>query len=78
MKKLDHKRHGPFSILAKIGSHAYRLQLPPAMKGIHNVFHVALLEKVQPEYYPQRHQPPPPAVEVDGELHYEVAKILDS
>jgi hypothetical protein len=78
MKKLNHKRHGLFPILVKIGSHAYRLQLPPAMKGIHNVFHVTLLEKVQPEYYPQRRQPPPPAVEVDGELHYEVAKILDS
>lgn len=28
MKKLDHKWTGPYSILSKVGSHAYRLDLP--------------------------------------------------
>src|SRR5690606_4974557 len=31
-KKLDHKRQGPFEIVAKISTHAYRLALPDTMK----------------------------------------------
>ncbi|KAH8144283.1 uncharacterized protein LAJ45_11743 [Morchella importuna] len=41
--KLDHKRLGKFKILERIGSHAYRLELPASMKS-HPVFHVSLLE----------------------------------
>ena len=46
-KKLDHKQYGPFSVLERIGSHAYRLALPETMK-IHDVFHVSLLKKYVP------------------------------
>ena len=78
MKKLDHKRHGPFKIIAKVSTHAYRLQLPASLKGIHNVFHVSLLEKVAKEHFPQRRPNPPPPIEVDSTNEYEVAAILDS
>ncbi|KAF8750364.1 hypothetical protein RHS01_09467 [Rhizoctonia solani] len=43
--KLDPKRLGPFKVLEKISSHAYRLELPETLK-IHNVFYVGLLSKV--------------------------------
>ena len=43
-KKLDWKRLGPFKVIARIGLQAYKLELPPTMRHIHNVFHVSLLD----------------------------------
>jgi len=45
-KKLDYKKIGPFKILAKIGTSAYKLALPPSM-AIHNTFHISPLEPYQ-------------------------------
>ena len=45
-KKLDYKKIGPFKILAKIGTSAYKLALPPSI-AIHNTFHISLLEPYQ-------------------------------
>src|SRR5437667_3934318 len=42
-KKLDWKRLGPYPILERIGTHAYRLHLPPSLR-IHPVFHISLLD----------------------------------
>ena len=77
MKKLDSKRAGPFPILAKVSTHTYHLQHPKSMLCIHDVFHVLLLEKVHKDIFPQRQQPPPPPIEIDGEQVYEVTDILD-
>ncbi|SOV01667.1 uncharacterized protein UDID_18169 [Ustilago sp. UG-2017a] len=76
-KKLDYRRLGPFSVSEVISSHAYRLQLPPSMK-IHNVFHVDHLEPYVANTIPNRVQPPPPPVEVESDLEYEVEQILNS
>jgi hypothetical protein len=77
-KKLDHRRLGPFKIIEKVSSHAFRLELPPALKSLHDVFHVNLLEPYTENTIPNRRQPPPPPVEVDEALEYEVSAILDS
>jgi hypothetical protein len=36
---------GPFSILEKCGSVAYKLELPPSLVGVHDIFHVSQLKK---------------------------------
>jgi len=48
------------------------------MRAIHPVFHVSQLEPAIPNTIPDQIQPPPPPVEVDGELEFEIAEILDS
>ena len=40
---------GPFEILERIGTVAYRLALPPSMSGVHEVFHVSMLPKYTPD-----------------------------
>ena len=43
--KLSPRFIGPFEILKRIGTIAYRLALPPSMAGIYEVFHVSMLGK---------------------------------
>jgi hypothetical protein len=43
--KLSHRYIGPYLITARVGSLAYRLQLPKSMAGVHPVFHVSMLRK---------------------------------
>jgi hypothetical protein len=47
--KLSPRYIGPFGIIARVGSLAYRLQLPKSMKGVHNVFHVSMWRKYLPD-----------------------------
>jgi hypothetical protein len=78
-QKLDVKRMGPFQIEGLVGEGqlAYRLTLSPQMR-IHPVFHVSLLEPYRENQLDGRTQDPPPPLEVEGELEYEVKEILDS
>ena len=48
------------------------------MKAVHPVFHVSQLEPAIPNTIPNRVQPPPPPIEIEGEPEYEIAEILDS
>ena len=43
--KLSPRFIGPFEILERVGSVAYRLALPPSMSSVHEVFHVSKLQK---------------------------------
>ena len=76
--KLSEKFLGPFEILAKAGSHSYTLRLPDTIHGVHPVFHVSMLESAVPNEIPNRIQSPPPLVDVQGELEYKIAEVLDS
>ena len=47
--KLSLRFIGPFEVLERIGTVAYRLALPPSMIGVHDVFHVSMLRKYIPD-----------------------------
>ena len=47
--KLSPRYTGPFEIIERIGPVAYRLDLPPNLTGIHNVFHISQLRKYHPD-----------------------------
>ena len=46
--KLSPRVIGPFEILERMGTVAYRLALPLSMSGVHEVFHVSMLRKYTP------------------------------
>ena len=39
---------GPFKMLERVGTVVYQLALPPSMSGVHEVFHVSMLQKYTP------------------------------
>ena len=41
--KLLSRYIGPFEILERVGTVAYRLALPPSLSGVYEVFHVSML-----------------------------------
>ena len=43
--KLAPRYVGPYKILARYGSAAYRIQLPDILLAVHNIFHVSQLKK---------------------------------
>jgi hypothetical protein len=65
---LDYKLIGPYTILEKVGSRAYKLDLPPSIQ-LHPVFHTSLLELAEPnsEPIPGHIQPLPLPVIIDNE-----------
>ena len=47
--KLSPRFIGPFDILERIGEVAYRLALPPQLSCVHDVFHISMLRKYEPD-----------------------------
>ena len=71
-RKLLPKWIGPFEIVQVVGPVAYKLKMNPGWR-VHPVFHVSLLEPYRSD---GRVQPPPPPIELEGALEYEVESIL--
>ena len=47
--KLSPRFIGPLEILERMDTVAYRLALPPSMSGVHEVFHVSMLQRYTPD-----------------------------
>ena len=77
-KAFSPRFYGPYEVIAQPGPASYTLKLPHDMRLIHPVFHISQLELSKPNSIPGRIQPPPPPVEIEGELEYEIAEILSS
>ena len=75
--KLSPRFIGPFEILKMVGTVAYRLDLPPSMSDVHEVFHVSMLRKytLDPAYVVDWGQI---EVDSDGTFEDEPVCILDS
>jgi hypothetical protein len=43
--KLALRYIGPLAILEKCGTMAYKIELPPSLAGVHDIFHVSQLKK---------------------------------
>ncbi|VFQ97977.1 unnamed protein product [Cuscuta campestris] len=66
--KLSPRFIGPYRILERIGAVAYRLELPPELNRIHDVFHVSMLRRYRSD---PTHVLPTNAVTLDESLSYE-------
>ena len=75
--KLAFKSLGRFKITQKIGTHAYKLDLPASMK-CHPVFHISLLEPATSNPLAGQKPPAPPPIIVDNNVEFEIEEILDS
>ena len=47
--KLSSRFIGPFEILEMVDTVAYRLALLPSMSGVHEVFHISMLQRYTPD-----------------------------
>ena len=77
-KNLSEKNLGPYPIIAQVGTLSFTICLPDSMNAVHPVFHVSQLKPATLNTIPNRSQPPPPPIKVDGEPEFEITGILDS
>ena len=75
-KKLKARFIGPFRVLEKIGTQAYRLALPEQYARLHNVFPIGLLEPYKSRGENAEESLPMPELE-DDENEWEVERIKD-
>ena len=77
MKKLDHKKVGPFPVTRRVETRTYQVKLPENMH-IHNMFHVSILEPYQVSDIHGHHQVPPEPDEVEDEKFWKVEGVVKS
>ena len=73
--KLAPKYYGPYKVLQRIGSMAYKLELPPSSRA-HPLFHVSCLKKLIEEKIPV--QTILPKLDEEGKIILEPESITDT
>jgi len=77
-KILSPRMHGPFKVFeVKKGERAFKLEISPRWK-IHPIFHVSLLEPYRASAREGREQPPRVPEDIQGDLEWEVERIMKS
>ena len=66
--RLSPRYIGPYQIIERDGEVAYRLELPPELARVHNVFHVSMLRHYVSD---PLHVIPPQPLEISPDLTYE-------
>ncbi|GKA16110.1 hypothetical protein Tco_0695857 [Tanacetum coccineum] len=74
--KLNPRYLGPFKVLEKVGSVAYKLELPQELSRVHNTFHVSKLKKC---YADEPLAVPLDGLHIEDKLHFikELVEIMD-
>ncbi|GJY46335.1 putative reverse transcriptase domain-containing protein [Tanacetum coccineum] len=65
--KLNHRYVGPFKVLEKVGSVAYKLDLPQELSRVHSTFHVSKLKKC---YSDERLAVPLDGIHIDDKIYF--------
>ncbi|GJV54380.1 hypothetical protein Tco_1450121 [Tanacetum coccineum] len=75
-EKLNPRYIGPFRIIAKVGTLAYRLELPEQLRRVHSTFHVSNLKKC---FIDEPLAIPLDEIQIDDKLHFieELVEIMD-
>lgn len=76
-RKLTPRFVGPFRVLERIGSQAYRLALPEKYSRLHNVFHVSRLEPWTRREGEADEQLPMPDLDEEEDDEWEVESVKD-
>jgi len=77
-KKLSPRMHGPFKVLeVKKGDRAFKLEISPRWK-IQRIFHVSLLEPYRASAREGREEAPRVPEDIEGDLEWEVERIVKS
>ena len=71
IKKLAPLWVGPYTVLEVVNSNAYKLALLISLRLLHPVFNISVLKTYRGTVIP-----PPDAIQIDGDLEYEIADIL--
>ena len=65
--KLAPRYIGPYRIVERVGETAYRVELPPELARMHDVFHVSMLRRYLPD---PSHVMAPQTVQIKADLTY--------
>ena len=76
-KNLSPRLYGPFKVLQERGHRAFKLDISPRWI-IHPVFHVSLLDPYKVSDRPNREHPRREPEDVEGDMEWEVEKIVKS